>query len=863
MSSAGGSELPPLRVGETTFRPDQAPVTIGRAEDADVRLDVETVSGRHCVLEGMNGVWVLRDVGSRNGTFVDGTRVTELEVTGAVEIVLADPAVGPRLTLEPVAAPAAPVAPAPPAAPAVEGAAPAPAEAPQRLRIGREVDNDVVLPDDFQVSRHHAEVVRSGDESTLVDLKSRNGTFVNGRRIDSAVLRDGDVVAIGAQLFRFAAGSLVPERPEETAGLRATRLTVNLPHGRRLLDGVSFSAEPSSLMAVVGPSGSGKSTFLNAVIGFRPADEGRVLYGERDLYEEFDRLRFRMGYVPQQDVLHRQLTVAKTLRYAAALRFAPDVDGAARAKRVDEVLAELDLTGRADTRVSDLSGGERKRVSVALELLTKPTLLFLDEPTSGLDPGNERELMQVLRDLAAGGRIVVVVTHSTQSLDLCDRVMVLASGGRLAYFGPPAQLLEYFGEFAGAAGYAGLFDAIEEQVDIDWKDRFRRDPRYAQYVGADDTPEEPGTYRSPPPPPPPQQRPTKQLAIVARRQLDLIRGDRRTLIFMLAQAPILALLFFLIFHSQVFTTQEGIQGVQLLWLLAIGATWTGLSGTVLELVQEREIYRRERAVGLSATAYLGAKALVVGSIAAVQGALLTIFVLFWQNTPPKDTLCPQNGAPESCFLEVVKAQPFVREKHFDFSDLIGGSLFSSVPLELVIDIALAGVAAAMLGLLISAVARTSDQALRLLPVVLAAQVVLSLPITSGGTTVSVISVPASARWGTAAAESTMSGEELQLASYTGGATGLYVLNVAIHRYRGTQEQLTRLFERRFNDGIKNSRAPGWGHKPATWLGDIALLLVLGGAGLAGTWLLLRRSDRRARHAPAQQVTQPVRAATPA
>ena len=201
-----------------------------------------------------------------------------------------------------------------------------------------------------------------------------------------------------------------------------------------------------SLLAVVGPSGSGKSTLLKALTGYRPADQGTVLYDGRDLYRDFAELRQRIGLVPQDDILHKQLTVRSALTYAAELRFpaghregrapGPDRRGAPRAQA---------SSSAAKKPIHSLSGGQRKRVSVALELLTKPSLIFLDEPTSGLDPGMDREVMQLLRGLADDGRTVLVVTHSVLSLDVCDQLLVLAPGGTIAYFGPPEEALAFFG----------------------------------------------------------------------------------------------------------------------------------------------------------------------------------------------------------------------------------------------------------------------------------------------------------------------------------------------------------------------------------------------------------------------------------
>ena len=269
----------------------------------------------------------------------------------------------------------------------------------QRVRIGRDGDNDIPV-DDLLVSRHHAELERTPDgRFVLIDLNSANGTFVNGQRISRAQLTDEDYVTIGRHLFRLAGGTLEEYIDEGRTRLDAAGLTVRIASGRILLDGVSFSLSECSLLAIVGPSGAGKSTLLNALTGFRPAQGGAVYYAGRDLYAAYDELRNRIGYVPQDDILHRQLSVRSALAYAAELRFPSDVPATDRGRRVDEVLEELGLTAQATVPVNNLSGGQRKRASVALELLTRPSLLVLDEPTSGLDPGFERTIMRLLRTL--------------------------------------------------------------------------------------------------------------------------------------------------------------------------------------------------------------------------------------------------------------------------------------------------------------------------------------------------------------------------------------------------------------------------------------------------------------------------------
>lgn len=266
-----------------------------------------------------------------------------------------------------------------------------------------------------------------------------------------------------------------------------------------LLDHVSFPVPEKCLLAVVGPSGAGKSTLLNALTGQRPADRGTVLYDGRDLYRDYAELRQRIGLVPQDDILHPQLTVRAALSYAAELRFPQDTARTERRARVDEVVRELGLEQRAGQPVHSLSGGQRKRVSVALELLTKPSLLFLDEPTSGLDPGMDRSVMHMLRGLADDGRTVIVVTHSVLSLAVCDRLLVLAPGGKVAYYGPPEDALAFF----GFEQWPEAFEAFDRDPERDWAREYRESPFHRHYVTEATTqPHHPGPAPVPPAPPP-------------------------------------------------------------------------------------------------------------------------------------------------------------------------------------------------------------------------------------------------------------------------------------------------------------------------------------------------------------------------
>ena len=413
-----------VRTGETarTLRPGRI-YRIGRDPHSDIAVEHPTVSWLHAILRVDGDHWLLEDADSSNGTFVGASRVRRAEITGSCEIrvgeapscwimVLDGRPPGASGSGGPVPGGARPVpaAPAVPAPTAPAGRSPAgrsPSTVMQltgrTLRIGRDVSNDIVA-DDLSVSRRHAELRKTGDRYEIVDLGSFNGTFVNGQEVFAARVTGQDVIGIGRAVYRLVGDQLQEFTDTGDITLHARQLSVRLPGGKVILDDVSFPLGERNLMAVIGPSGAGKSTLLGALTGMQPATSGGVTYDGRDLYANYAELRDRIGLVPQENILHTQLSPRRALGYAAELRFPGDVSAADRARRVTEVLGELALTEHAGTRTVALSGGQQKRVNVALELLTKPSLLFLDEPTSGLDPGLDMAVMEMLAGLAHDGR---------------------------------------------------------------------------------------------------------------------------------------------------------------------------------------------------------------------------------------------------------------------------------------------------------------------------------------------------------------------------------------------------------------------------------------------------------------------------
>ncbi|MBQ0850051.1 FHA domain-containing protein [Streptomyces sp. BH-SS-21] len=770
--------------GRTWTLEASRPYTLGRDPQGDIVLDDARVSWRHATISWGGRSWVIEDHGSTNGTFVQGQRIHQMEIGPGSAVHLGNATDGPRLSMtgaaaatpqaqpqqQPYAAQGAPAAgwaQQTPQAPEQSwqqsqqqgqqgghipqqqgsgGAAGAPPVYGDRspttfhqmslgrvMRIGRALENELVVSD-LQVSRNHAEFHATPDgRYEIRDLGSHNGTFVNGMPIakgGSALLGANDIVGVGHSTFRLVGDRLEEFVDTGEVSFSARHLTVTVDGGKQILKDVSFGVPEKSLIAVIGPSGSGKSTLLKALTGYRPANEGDVLYDNRNLYKQFAELRQRIGLVPQDDILHKELTVKKALKYAAKLRFPADTTTQERDSRIDEVLRELKLDIHKEKKVTSLSGGQRKRVSVALELLTKPSLIFLDEPTSGLDPGMDRDVMQLLRGLADDGRTVLVVTHSVAELAICDKLLVMAPGGSVAYFGPPEEALNFFGYDT----WADVFSAFENYRDYDWAGRWKGSQHYQMYA-ADIDAVAPQSVHMPPPQamrPPKPQGWMSQLATLVRRYVSVIASDKGFLALTVILPAVLGAVSLLIEPDKTLLVNTKLQpnglpipnstAATVLLILAVGACFAGAANSVRELIKERVIYERERATGLSRSAYLMSKVIVLGVITMFQGALVGA-IGFMSRTIPDEGL------------------------------ILGGA----VALELSLPIMALGFTSMMFGLVISSLVKTAEKTMPLLVMFAIIQVVFTgclFPL-NGAVGVNQISYLMPSRWAVGASGATL------------------------------------------------------------------------------------------------------------
>jgi ABC-type multidrug transport system ATPase subunit/ABC-type multidrug transport system permease subunit len=590
-------------------------LNVGRAPENDIVIEHESVSRQHASIRPVRGGYAITDLGSRNGTRLNGERFSgesrplasgdTVTIGGEALRFLAGEATVYRAQ-QPQALRTAHVH--------------FPGE---RLTIGRDASNDVVLGDP-NVSRFHAEIVRHEGRVELRDLASRNGTRVDGQPTRAAVLTAGSEVGVGSYRLIFDGSSFVARADQGALRLDAEDVVVRVK-GKQILAPTSASVEPGELVAIIGESGAGKSTLLRALAGVSPISEGTVtVNGEPVTSRGTD-----IGYLPQDEIVHGKLTVREALTYAARLRLPNDTSPEELVATVDRALGELELTEHADTRIESLSGGQRKRVGVATELLSQPSLLFLDEPTSGLDPGLETRLMKLLRELAERSRGVVLVTHATKNLSVCGRLIVMGRGGLLCFEGPPEEARQFF----GAATYDDIYAELDRRPAIEWHEKLR-----AHVARRDGARAERAAAQREPAATPPSERPRRglgqmlpQAGVLTARYARLFVRDRRNVIILLAQVPVLALAIIGLFNVEVFAKRTGAgEAVKLLFLVVTVAVWLGTIDSAREIVKERSVFTREHAVGVRLSAYVISKLIVLFTLVATQVFLLLAIVVAFQ-----------------------------------------------------------------------------------------------------------------------------------------------------------------------------------------------------------------------------------------
>ena len=564
----------------------------------------------------------------------------------------------------------------------------------ETITIGRDPSNSIVL-NHPHVSRFHASIEISEQGATIKDLNSTNGTYLDGEQVTkTAVVIPGSIIWIGG--YRFVLRGTELFEYDETEGqveieVNDLSKVVNMPDGeeRVLLNNISFRIQPREFVAILGGSGAGKTTLLKALLGTWPASSGEILINGRDYYDEYDAFKTILGYVPQDDIVHGDLSVEEVLNYAARLRMPDDTTIQERNTRVEEVMEILELTLRRSTLVKKLSGGQRKRVSIGVEILTKPSIMFMDEPTSGLDPGLEKLMMEMMRNMANRGQTIFCVTHATFNIHLCDKIIILSEGGRLAFFGTPREALDYFGteDFAEIYKRISLDESPEE-----WQQRYLESdlahnylPQHCHKPAAAHA-VNPGTTR---------ESSMIQWLTLTSRYLKVMSRDRKNLMLLFAQPIIIALGLGLMMSPETFEKsayqphelsispqvqeftlppemqeepnieqiiksieiqyEESLdkeaqrmevvserlkdeearyQNINMLILVAsLTAIWFGAANSVTEIIKENAIYKRERGVNLHIAPYLLSKISVLSLLCLAQSFIFVFIVSTLLNLP--------------------------------------------------------------------------------------------------------------------------------------------------------------------------------------------------------------------------------------
>ncbi|MCL4266958.1 MAG: ATP-binding cassette domain-containing protein [Anaerolineae bacterium] len=552
------------------------------------------------------------------------------------------------------------------------------------ITIGRGADNDVRL-NHPAVSERHTRLEWRAESGVwfVVDEASARGTFINYRQVShgpegQAIQPATDTLWIAPYAFRLAGDEQSPSPTShfEPAHLRldTQNLVRTVKHagtGKTTpilnLETTPLSFRPGEFTALVGGSGAGKTTLMKALLGLEVAQQGTVYVSGRPFIENGQSQRFAamhtvVGYVPQDDIVHRELTPLEALDYVARFRLSPDLSREERLAYIQETLATVELWPHRHKLIRQLSGGQRKRVNIALELLAQPRLLFLDEPTSGLDPGLDLAMMELLRHWAtdpADPRTIILVTHATENVTACKYVAFLAPGGYVAYFGPPQKALAFFGvnRFAEIYRLVGQYQppgmAAAPNGDNDGAappdvqelvNRFQASRDHFQFVESRRLAESAVSPQTDAPPSRPanrlfhvdaatRQRFGRQLGVLTGRYFKLIRRDRMNFMVMLAQGLLVAGLLLAVARPDTFQVKGAENAQTVLFIMACAAVWLGILNATKEIVKEQDIYGRERRYGLNAAAYVLSKLLVLAAIGAFQMGTL-LFITSWQITFP-------------------------------------------------------------------------------------------------------------------------------------------------------------------------------------------------------------------------------------
>ena len=657
---------------------------IGSDSSCDIRISNNRVSRNHCqvIFSKENGLKIV-DLNSSNGTYLNGIKLKagdtyslnlkdQVQLAGVSGIIIS---VGSENTLS-------------------KGL-----EDQKNILelfnnkdmiiVGRDSSCDLRI-NDTRISRRHASIKKiSNDKFLLKDLDSLNGIYVNGSKVNgSRTISKKDNIFLGKYLLKIdgRAKDLSDELAISAIGIE--KVYPNQKKGKKALHKMDISVPSRSLLAIMGPSGCGKSTLLKSLNGESPPTKGKVLIFNQDLISNYEYLKTQIGYVPQDDIVHKQLTVEQSLYFAAKLRIA-NINNDDINIKIDQILSELNISHIKKNLISDISGGQRKRVSIAIELLTDPMLLFLDEPTSPLDPQTIEDFLNILKKLSENGTTVIMVTHKPEDLDYMDEVIFMAdnNGGKIVYYGDSTKYKDYF----NVNNAVSVFSQISGGNSKKWVDKYSN-PRP---LSTTQDKEKILVNKS-------NQSSVGQFFWLTYRYFKIKTNDRVNTSIMLLQAPIIAALACLVFNEVT---------LSVLFIMAVSSVWFGSTNAAREIVGELPIYKRERMYNLRLIPYIFSKITVLSLFSIIQ-SFVFVYILYF---------------------------------NYGNSDY---DLFFNNPFSAFIWMSFLTISSTFLGLLLSAIFDTSEKVLAVVPIVLIPQIMLAgLVAKIGSKTVEFISYLTFTRWG--------------------------------------------------------------------------------------------------------------------
>ncbi len=638
-------------------------ITFGREEGNDIVLHSSLVSRRHGRFIVQNGKWRMEDSDSTNGLIYNNANIkakwlgdgdfiriddgVETIADGVLFVVSSEESQNRWETVS--------------------------TEEYSEITIGRDTAGTICLPH-VSVSKCHATIRREDDGYYLSDNGSTNGVVINNKRISGKVkLHEKDVISITNSKLIFTSSAIHYCCFKSGISVDASDIVIERGKGRKKFitcNHVNLNIKPGELVAIIGGSGAGKSTVLNCMCGYLNPSQGEVYINGVNLYQNFDFLKKIIGYVPQSDIVYDNLTLYDMLHYTAKLRLPSDISQEEQDAAISRAIELVELTEKRDSLIKSLSGGQRKRASIAVELLSDPNLLFLDEPASGLDPGTERNLMQSLREMANNGKTVILVTHSTLQLKLCDKIVFMGKGGNLCFCGSYDEALEFFEVMDVVDVYNMITDHPKE-----WSKKYSENAVESgkhRDIAANSEKVKENKIR--------------QLCVLCFRYMKLVWNDKQRLLLLLLQAPLLALLISLVADGQQYEQYEMTKS--LLFALSCSGFWIGMLNSIQEICKERTIMKREYMTGLSLSAYIASKIVVLGGLCLIQSLMVTgVFSLL--------VGLPKEGVMWVPFLEI---------------------LFTTF---------LTALSAAAMGLLVSALFTNADRAMTVAPILLMPQILFS------------------------------------------------------------------------------------------------------------------------------------------